>query len=265
MRPIILCLFFFCSLSPSFLYAQDQEEILNYHSEIEVQLDGSLKVTEEIQVRSTGNAIKRGIFRSFPVRYRDRFNNQVRVGFDILEVRKNGEREPYEIIRQGDYEVVRIGDENTFLDPGIYDYTLVYSTNRQIGFFETFDELYWNAIGDSWDFRILEASARVILPAGGIMGQYAAYAGPYGSNRCPCNVKKESDRVLFVEVTEPLNAGEPLTVAVSWQKGLIAPPGTAAKTKEFLGDNAGILALVIGSILAFAFYFFAWTKVGKGG
>jgi len=263
MRPIILCLFFFCSLSPSFLYAQDQEEILNYHSEIEVQLDGSLKVTEEIQVRSTGNAIKRGIFRSFPVRYRDRFNNQVRVGFDILEVRKNGEREPYEIIRQGDYEVVRIGDENTFLDPGIYDYTLVYSTNRQIGFFETFDELYWNAIGDSWDFRILEASARVILPAGGIMGQYAAYAGPYGSNRCPCNVKKESDRVLFVEVTEPLNAGEPLTVAVSWQKGLIAPPGTAAKTKEFLGDNAGILALVIGSILAFAFYFFAWTKVGK--
>lgn len=263
MRHIILCLFTVILVGTFPLIAQDREEILKYHSEIAVQPDGSLKVTEEIQVRSTGNAIQRGIFRSFPVRYRDRFNNQVRVGFDVLEVRKDGTKEPYQIIRQGDYEVVRIGEENTFLKPGIYDYTIVYTTNRQIGFFENFDELYWNAIGDNWEFRILEATARIILPPGGVIGQYAAYAGPPGSTNCPCNVKKESDRELFVEVTEPLNPREPLTLAVSWQKGLIEPPGAAEKTRKFLSENAGILALLMGLLLAFVYYFYAWTKVGK--
>ncbi|SHM35511.1 Predicted membrane protein [Cyclobacterium lianum] len=263
MRQIFLSLTFIYSLCFSFAQAQESEEILRYHSEIEIQSDGSLLVTEEIQVRSTGNAIQRGIFRSFPVRYRDRYNNQVRVGFEVVEVLRDGESEPYQVIRQGDYEVVRIGEENTFLDPGIYDYTLVYTTNRQIGFFEDFDELYWNAIGDSWDFRILEASARVVLPEGGNMDQYTAYAGPAGSSDCPCDIEKESDRSLLVKVNEPLNAGEPLTVAVAWQKGLIAPPGTAQQTKEFLGDNAGIFTVLVGLILAFAYYFYAWSRVGK--
>lgn len=245
------------------LQAQEREEILSYHSEIKIQLDGSLDVTEKIQVRSTGDAIKRGIFRSFPVRYRDRYNNQVKVGFDVLEVKKDGEEEPYQVIRQGDYEVIRIGDEKTFLDPGLYTYSIRYTTSRQIGFFETYDELYWNAIGDQWDFRILEASARITLPEGGEIGQYAAYAGPVGSESCPCDIRKESERKLFVAVTEPLNRREPLTVAVSWQKGLIEPPGAAEKARSFLSDNAGILSLLLGILLCFGYYYYAWTKVGK--
>ncbi|WP_162344118.1 DUF2207 domain-containing protein [Cyclobacterium salsum] len=245
------------------LQAQEREEILSYHSEIKIQLDGSLDVTEEIQVRSTGDEIKRGIFRSFPVRYRDRYNNQVKVGFDVLEVTKDGEEEPYQVIRQGDYEVIRIGDEKTFLDPGVYTYSIRYTTNRQIGFFDNYDELYWNAIGDQWAFRILQASARITLPEGGEIGQYAAYAGPVGSDRCPCDIRKESDRKLFVAVTEPLNRREPLTVAVSWQKGLIEPPGATEKAQSFLSDNAGILSLLLGILLCFGYYYYAWTKVGK--
>lgn len=245
------------------LQAQDREEILSYHSEINIQTDGSLVVTEEIQVRSTGDAIKRGIFRSFPVRYRDRYNNQVRVDFDVIEVTMDGKEAPYQVIRQGDYEIIRIGDENVFLDPGVYTYSIQYATNRQIGFFETYDELYWNAIGDQWDFRILNASARITLPEGGEIGQYAAYAGPVGSNDCPCDIQQESDRKLFVEVTEPLNPGEPLTIAVSWKKGLIEPPGTVEKARGFLRDNAGILSLLLGILLCFGYYYYAWKKVGK--
>ncbi|MEX0883201.1 MAG: DUF2207 domain-containing protein, partial [Cyclobacteriaceae bacterium] len=145
-------------------YSQESEEILDYHSEVDIQIDGSLLVTENIKVRSTGNAIQRGIFRSFPVAYKDRYNNRIRVGFKVNEVTKDGKPEPYQIIRQGDYEVVRIGDEQLYLSPDIYDYTIKYETNRQVGFFEDFDELYWNAIGDQWDFKILNATARINLP-----------------------------------------------------------------------------------------------------
>ncbi|WP_375584557.1 DUF2207 domain-containing protein [Cyclobacterium xiamenense] len=260
-KVFVLVLLLGLTLGP--LAAQEQEEILSYHSEINIQLDGSLYVTEEIKVRSTGNAIKRGIFRSFPVVYRDRYQNQVRVGFDVVEIKKDGSSEPYEIIRQGDYQVVRIGDENTFLNPGVYTYTIRYTTDRQIGFFEDFDELYWNAIGDQWDFRINQASARIVLPEGGKIGQFAAYAGPVGSTGCPCEIKQESDTELYVALTEPLNPREPLTLAVSWQKGLIEPPGAMEKTRSFLRDNGGILWLLLGIIAASLYYYYAWNRVGK--
>ncbi|WP_339925752.1 DUF2207 domain-containing protein [uncultured Cyclobacterium sp.] len=243
--------------------AQEEELILNYHSEITVQLDGSLNVTENIKVRSLGHDINRGIFRSFPVRYRDKYNNQITVGFKVLGVKKNGINEPYKVIRQGDFEVIRIGDEHTILEPGIYSYSISYETNRQIGFFKDFDELYWNAIGSEWSFKILEASARITLPPGGIMGQYAAYSGKSGNSDCDCIIEKESESALFVKVNDNLLPGEGLTIATSWQKGIITPPTQTDKTKTFFRDNAGIFYLAIGFILALVYYFYAWNRVGR--
>ncbi|MEX2566484.1 MAG: DUF2207 domain-containing protein, partial [Cyclobacteriaceae bacterium] len=244
-------------------YSQESEEILDYHSEVDIQIDGSLLVTENIKVRSTGNAIQRGIFRSFPVAYKDRYNNRIRVGFKVNEVTKDGKPEPYQIIRQGDYEVVRIGDEQLYLSPDIYDYTIKYETNRQVGFFEDFDELYWNAIGDQWDFKILNATARINLPDEAIIQQFAAYAGPVGSKDCPCDIKKESGRSIFVKVNSPLNAHEPLTLAVAWQKGIIPEPKALKKAISFFRDNIGVLILATGIVLALVYYLFAWTRVGK--
>ena len=57
--------------------AAAQERILAYHSLLEVQADGSLEVTETIRVRAEGREIRRGIYRDFPTRYRDRAGNRV--------------------------------------------------------------------------------------------------------------------------------------------------------------------------------------------
>ena len=51
----------------------------------------------------------------------------------------------------------RMGSRSVFLHFGKHIYTLKYTTNRQIGFFEEFDELYFNAIGYGWDFSIDKA------------------------------------------------------------------------------------------------------------
>ena len=71
-----------------------QERILAYDSEIAVAADGSLDVTERITVRAEGNQIRRGIYRDFPTRYRDRYGNRVVVDFEMLGVTRDGQPEP---------------------------------------------------------------------------------------------------------------------------------------------------------------------------
>src|SRR5512139_3218050 len=67
--------------------AQDaQERILSFASQIIVSPDATMLVTETIRVRSSGDQIKRGIYRDFPTRYKDRHGNAYVVGFEIHEV-----------------------------------------------------------------------------------------------------------------------------------------------------------------------------------
>jgi hypothetical protein len=58
---------------------QAQERIRSYDSEVQILADGSVEVTEQITVRAEGRSIRRGIYRDFPTRYRDRYGNRVRV------------------------------------------------------------------------------------------------------------------------------------------------------------------------------------------
>jgi hypothetical protein len=75
------------------------ERILSFKSFITVHPDASLTVTEDITVQAAGREIKRGIIRDFPTTYRDRLGNTVTVGFDVEEVLRNSQAEPYRIER----------------------------------------------------------------------------------------------------------------------------------------------------------------------
>ncbi|HEY7445491.1 MAG TPA: DUF2207 domain-containing protein, partial [Vicinamibacterales bacterium] len=89
--PVLLVLG--CALVPVAVAAD--ERIRSYDIGVEVRADGSIDVTERIAVRAEGNQIRRGIFRDFPTRYTDRYGNRVVVGFELLDVRRNGEPEPH--------------------------------------------------------------------------------------------------------------------------------------------------------------------------
>jgi len=62
-----------------------------------VQPDASLIITETIVVRVTGGQIKRGIVRDFPTVYKDRFGCKVKVGFRMLEARRDGDPESFHV------------------------------------------------------------------------------------------------------------------------------------------------------------------------
>ncbi|MFC4870575.1 DUF2207 domain-containing protein [Negadavirga shengliensis] len=256
-------LFLFLPIFSVCTFIYGAEEILDYHSRVEIQPDGTLYVAETIEIQALGESIRHGIFRSFPVVYRDRYNNTMRVGFEVVEITKGGKPEPFEVIRQGDYKVIRIGSEQVLLEPGIYVYEIKYQTNHQIGFFEDFDELYWNAIGGEWPFVIQNASTRVKLPPGAEVMQIDAYSGPIGSTDCDCEVTQEADDLVYVAMNKGLQPKEYLTVAVSWQKGLVTRPDKKQAVERFFSDNQDVMTLLVGFLLVLTYYCFAWRKVGR--
>ena len=241
------------------------ERILEYRSNIEVLEDGQLLVTEQIRVRAEGQQIRRGIYRDFPTRYRDSMGNNVTVDFNPLKVSRNSETEAWHTRDLANGVRLYAGSSERLLKPGVHVYELVFTTNRQLGFFRDHDELYFNAVGHGWQFPIDHAVVTVSLPFSVPFSQLSArlYLGRYGSTGDGAVTEiLDENRVRF-ETQRPLQPGEGMTVAVGWPKGLMAEPGAAQKLRWFLSDNAAALVLMIGLLLPLGWYAWAWTKVGR--
>jgi len=137
---------FIVFLSFKILYAQNysEERILFFDSDIVINEDASMNVTETIKVHSEGEQIKQGIYRDLPTRYKDKYGNSVVIKFDIVEILRNGFAESYHTENLSNGVRVYIGKTDHFLSQGNYTYNIKYKSNRQIGYFENHDELYWN-------------------------------------------------------------------------------------------------------------------------
>jgi uncharacterized membrane protein YgcG len=239
------------------------ERILDYYSDIALHENGSMTVTETIEVVCAGQEIQRGIYRTFPTRYKDRHGNTIRVSFDVMEILKNGEPEPYHIEKMGNGVKVYIGSRDVFLDYGEYTYTLVYRTDRQVGFFDDFDELYWNVTGADWGFVIEQATAVVRLPSGAEVINTAGYTGPQGAKGRDYSIGTDQSGNVCFMTTRPLSPYEGLTLAVSFTKGIIPEPTFMEKTIFVIKDNPSILAAVIGFCVLLLYYVIVWSRVGK--
>jgi uncharacterized membrane protein YgcG len=238
------------------------ERILHFKSHIVVHPDSSMTVTETIQVRSARQEIKRGIIREFPTTYRDRWGNRVTVGFAVEEVRRDGQTEPYRVETVSNGVKIYIGQKEVFLPPGVHTYTIRYRTDRQLGYYEGFDELYWNVTGNGWTFAIDRAEALIELPPGAQVREYAAYTGPLGAQGRDFTAWVSGPEISF-KTTRPLGSREGLTVAVAWPKGLVTPPSQVDRARFLLRDNLGG-ALALGALLLLSgFYLFAWVRVGR--
>ncbi len=239
-----------------------KERILSYTSLIRVQPDASLVVTETIQVKAEGRHIKRGIFRTFPTTY-ERLVGQVRVGFKIRSIRKNGKQEPYHTKSESNGIKIYIGSKNVFLKPGVYTYQITYWTDRQLGFFSDYDELYWNVTGNDWRFTIERAKAVVQLPPGAKVLQQAAYTGLKGAKGKQFTYALDSKGRPTWTTTAPLPRGHGLTISVAWPKGIVAEPDFSQKASYWLSDNGQLVAGAAGLVLLLLYYLWAWLKVGR--
>lgn len=242
--------------SESVSFNEGSERIINFHANIDVDKKSGIAVTEEIKVHSLGDKIKRGIFRSLPLT-RDLNNTVQKVNYHIISVKKNGIDEDYHEEYEDGFLKIYFGNKDVILSQGDYDYELKYTTEKQIGFFEKYDEFYWNVNGNDWDFPVDKISAKVNLPDGAGILQNSCYTGVLGSNSQNCTVKVLSEHSIEWNA-ENLQSSEGLTIAVGFKKGIMIPPPLPTFLERF-----GILTAGIIVFLGLVFYYVStWKKYG---
>ncbi|UYQ94553.1 DUF2207 domain-containing protein [Chitinophaga horti] len=276
MKHLLLCLLALLPLAGR-LSAQDSvyagepeqyysEGIIHFHTDLQVEKDGNLKVVEHIKVFAAGNIIQRGIIRKIPQTRPNKYGRNKRVPIEVTDVQKDGEPVPHVITTEGNYLQIRIGDANIMLNTGVYEYTISYHSRGHVGFFEGFDEIYWNSTGTEWELPIVKASATVRLPEGAKVIQAACYTGPEGSKASDCTITYNDSLQPTFHASHLLKEREGLTVAVGFTPGIIqrpAPAGMWEQLWDWIDAYRAYVLAVLGLGFLLPYYYFTWRKHGK--
>lgn len=235
---------------PNIVFAQTPAwQITDFDVQLTILENGHLDVQEKISV--VFNEQRRGIFRTIPVVYKDRFQNRVKTAITIKEVLQDSQPAETQIQRKGKDQSIRIGNEDVYLS-GAHHYDIRYEVENALLFFSDIDELYWNVTGHDWEVPIENASITVHLPNDAMVLRTSCYVGEFGSTSTNCGVATTETSAAFV-------AEDFLTVAVGFTKGVISPPSTTEKILLFLKANSvGFLPLLVLLVV-----FFYWWKHGK--
>lgn len=242
-----------------------EERILDFHSDIFVASDATMRVVETITVVAEGDRIQRGIYRDFPTTYTDQRGHRYRVGFEVVEVTRNGHPEPWFLKSISNGVRVYIGRKEHLIVSGQHTYTITYTTNRQLGFFDAHDELYWNVTGLGWAFPIERASARVELPDGIAPEDIRTlgFTGAYGSKAQNLISGPEASSLAWFETTAPLGPHEGLTIVTMWPTGFVEAPTSRERFGYLMKDNRHLLAGAVGFAVLVGYYLLAWFRVGR--
>jgi len=240
------------------------EAITSFSTDVTLRTDGSVEVLETIAVNAEGYEIRRGIFRDIPTLLVNDDGSRLRSDLDVIEVKRNGRTEPYAVEGlEAGFKRIRIGDADTFLTRGAHTYTIRYTMTRMGRSFADHDELYWNSTGNYWAFPILESVTRLTLPEGASIRDLVGYTGRSGSTEQAVTITRVSDNQAIFRTTRRLEAGEGVSVAASFQPGVLAKPEGTAAALNWISDHRDLVGPVAGLLLVLGYNLLAWSAVGR--
>ncbi len=254
----ILFLFsIFFSSSISFAQSVDSERIDLFLVSTRLNQDASFDVREDITY-NTGGLIKHGIYRD--IRLKSAQGNPIKI-YGI------GVNAPF-VLEYPDSGMVRIkiGNPNVTFS-GEKKYTITYHIKGAVSYYDNFDEIYWNATGNNWNFPIMAVSAIIEFADGIHFASSSCYYGPAGStDKCdisPMNAGNVTPEVQIARVPQGiiLQPRSGLTFASSFAKGEVA--------YDPVKDSGNFIWLfIIGlsilfPIVIFIIFFKQWNRYGK--
>lgn len=246
------------------LPATAAETINAFTTHVTLLRDGSVDVTEIIEVNAEGREIRRGIYRDIPTLLLNDDGSRLRSNLDVIEVRRNNRPEPFTVENIGNgFKRIRIGDADVFLSHGAHRYTIHYTMTRMARRFDGHDELFWNATGNYWNFPVLNSVTNIRLPEGAVISDLVGYTGRPGSTEQAVTVNRTADNAATIRTTRELSAGEGVSVAAAFQKGVLDEPGDYQNAVYWFSDHRDLVlpAFAVGIILLYNLL--AWSSVGR--
>ncbi len=241
-RYFLLALFLLCSIFLVPTYAQEltTEHIEEFKSDITINQDATIDVTEEIHYYF--DTYKHGIYWQYPIEYNaNGFKRSTSFDLNSLyyypEGNPNANKSIYEKSTSNGWIELKIGDPDRTIK-GSYVYVIDYTIkDAGISYFDDHDEVYLNVIGPGWQVPILQATANInsfTKPT-----EKICYTGPEGSTLQNCNFE-ESDNGYTLKTTSVLQPYEALTFAYKYPAGSIENRSTQIWISMII-SNLGIL------------------------
>ena len=236
--------------------------IKNFDSDIVVNKDLTLLITEKIAA-DCGNAPgKHGIFRTLPTVLRTT-DKIIPMPIELISITDfNGKSLQYST--QNDYSkdsmTWKIGDPNVTVT-GENDYLIKYRVKNVILFDNSkFDELYWNLNGNFWDLETDNFTGKIIFPQEITKNNTKVdyYVGALNSkSKEGASYEWTNDSTLQFKTNRTLLVGEGITASVTFPKNIFTP-----YQPTFLEKYALYLWFFI-PLAAFLICFNLWKKYGK--
>ncbi len=248
------------SVSAQSSSGSEEERISRYATDIRLDLDAVLFVTETIEY-DFGINERHGIYRDIPVRYETAAGNRQSIVISVNDVMdESGRAYPYQLSDEGENLRIKIGDPDRVVS-GRQTYRIHYSVRYAVGYFDAFDEIYWNAVGHRFLVPIENVSIAVTIPEGvyGSTVQQSCYSGAFGDTRRCDEYGRWEGNTYSVTLPYALQAGEGVTVAVGFPKGIVVQPKMFSRAFSFIIDNP----ITLFPLVVFGGMFFLWYRIGR--
>lgn len=240
------------------------ERIISFDSNVRITDSGALEVSDTIVVRAERQQIKRGIYRDFNTRVTLSNGKSGTVSYDVLEVTRDGNQEPFHTQQFSGALRLFIGEENTFLTIGEHTYEIQYNVSRQVQFLDDFELLGWNVTGNFWEFPIDHTAVNLTLPPNGKFENVEFFTGNFGAKtgQGSLTFSPAGDGATIVAAS-PLQPGDGLTIRAEITKGSIKKPTDFESMFWFLRDHIQNIGAVLILVLVTIYYLLTWLRIGR--
>lgn len=256
-----LIFFFLILLSGNFCLASDPSQSKNYYYE-------SIKVDIQINQDSTFDVVEEQTYHlqgSFEYFYRDIEKKKLDHISNIEVFDGEGrklEKDEYKVSNKGNRKHIQWDFERRVFNNELKSWTIKYKVHGGLGFYDDWDELYWNAIFDDREAMVKNAEVivhltqEVSLENIGLrlfIGKLARQVELYSNYEI-------IDNKTIRFWGENIQPGRFLTIVVTWPKGLVSKP---LFYQNQLIDLIALFLAIIIPIVVFIRAFSIWQEKGK--